>query len=99
MDTALLRSGRFDLKIYVPPPTEEDRAGIIRTLLRSKRIPSSLGEAEVKAIARSSEGWCGADLENLLNESGYVAVRKGQAEVGMGAVREAMEVMGRKDIM
>lgn len=54
MDAALLRPGRFDLKIFIPPPNEEDRSGIIKTLIRSKELPCEINDEDLKSIAKNT---------------------------------------------
>ena len=83
VDAALLRPGRFDLKIFVPPPNESERTGILDTLIKNKQIPCDVNDEDLQIIAKNTEGWCGADLENLLNESGYRSLRKGQGKIKM----------------
>ena len=79
IDSALLRSGRFDLKIEIPLPNESERKGILDLHLskKSSHVPEEL----LNQIAARSEGMCGADLENLTNEAAYKALRKDKSQI------------------
>lgn len=65
IDQSLLRAGRFDLKIKVPLPSEEDRLRILQYHLSGKKC--AIDEAFLRKAVRPLEGWSGADLENLAN--------------------------------
>ena len=67
IETALLRSGRFDLKIKVDLPNRDERAGILRKKLEP--ISHNIGEADVQAFGRDSDGLCGADIDTIVNET------------------------------
>jgi cell division protease FtsH len=75
VDHAILRAGRFDLKIYIPPPNVEQRKGIFLKILHKKVGElNSVEESTVDEIAEKSENWVGADIETLINESIYKAI-------------------------
>lgn len=59
----------------------------MRTLIRNKSIPCKLEEGDMELIARETEGWCGADLENLLNESGYRSIRKQEQQISIETLK------------
>jgi len=63
VDQAVLRSGRFDLKIHIPLPDENQRKGILWKIL-DKKMGSlhNVKEDAVTNISRVTEKWCGADL-------------------------------------
>ncbi|KAB7504269.1 Protein SAV, partial [Armadillidium nasatum] len=65
LDSALIRPGRFDHLIYVPPPNEEERFEILK--LKSSLI--KISEKLLKEIAARSERWSGSELENLINKA------------------------------
>ena len=63
VDSAVLRSGRFDIKLHIPLPNAAQRRGILDTLLHKKL--GNFYEVEpsvVGFVGEASEGWCGADL-------------------------------------
>jgi len=80
LDSALLRPGRFDRRIVVPMPDVKGREEILN--VHVKRIPLST-EVNLKVIARSTPGFSGADLANLVNEAALVGARYDQDKVTM----------------
>ncbi len=72
LDPSLLRPGRFDRLIYVPPPDEEARYEILR--VHTKNVP--LEGVDLREIARMTEGYTGADLESLVREAALIALRE-----------------------
>lgn len=72
IDTGLLRAGRFDKMIYIPPPDEPNRLKILK--VHTKSMP--LGkDVNISDIAKKTDGYVGADLENLCREAGMIAYR------------------------
>ncbi|MCI4445695.1 MAG: ATP-dependent zinc metalloprotease FtsH [Candidatus Aminicenantes bacterium] len=88
LDTALLRPGRFDRRIVVPMPDVRGREEILRVHIR--KVPLST-DVDLKVIARSTPGFSGADLANLINEAALLAARKGQDNVTMKDLEEAKD--------
>ena len=80
LDSALLRPGRFDRRIVVPMPDVKGREEILNVHI--KHVPLST-EVNLKVIARSTPGFSGADLANLVNEAALVGARYGQDKVTM----------------
>jgi cell division protease FtsH len=80
LDTALLRPGRFDRRIVVPMPDVKGREDIL--LVHTRGVPLA-EDADLSVIARSTPGFSGADLANLVNEAALVAARNGQERVTM----------------
>jgi len=72
LDTALLRPGRFDRLILVPEPVEEARLKIFK--IKTKDMP--LKGVNLKALAKQTEGFSGADIEGLCREAAMNALRK-----------------------
>jgi ATP-dependent metalloprotease FtsH len=72
IDEALLRSGRFDRRVFIPLPDLKDREEILRVYLKNK--PCS---AKVEDIAKMSVGFSGAALSTLVNEAAINALRRG----------------------
>ncbi len=90
---ALIRAGRFDIKVKLHLPNVQERKGILEMLLRKKNVPSEISETVGEKVAVGSEGWSGADLEALINEAIYKAVRESSPVVKDGNVLEAFEEM------
>jgi transitional endoplasmic reticulum ATPase len=79
LDPALLRPGRIDRMIYVPPPNANERLEILTIYTRN--VP--LGEdVDLKRIATETDGYIGADLENLCREAAIFAIREKSIKVG-----------------
>ncbi len=80
LDPALLRPGRFDRRVVVPRPDVRGREEILR--VHSRRVPLAEG-VNIATLARSTPGFSGADLENLVNEAALLAARKNKDKVEM----------------
>jgi cell division protease FtsH len=80
LDPALLRPGRFDRHVVVPRPDIRGRESILRVHVRN--VPLSK-DVEVSVLARSTPGFTGADLENLVNEAALLAARNDKENVNM----------------
>ena len=87
LDPALLRPGRFDRQIQVNRPDVKGREDILRVHAKDKRLDESVN---LKTIARSTAGFTGADLSNLLNEAAILAARNNRPAFTMEDVDEAM---------
>ncbi|MBN1837144.1 MAG: ATP-dependent zinc metalloprotease FtsH [Spirochaetales bacterium] len=88
LDPALLRPGRFDRRVTVDLPTMLDRVEILKIHARGKPLAESV---DLEAMARSTPGFSGADLENLLNEAALVAARRRKSKIEMEDVNEAFD--------
>lgn len=86
LDKALLRPGRFDRQVTVNYPDAKGREEILKVHARGKPLAP---DVSLKTIARSSAGFTGADLENLLNEAALLAVRKGNKAITEENIEEA----------
>ncbi|XP_076888686.1 cell division control protein 48 homolog B-like [Bidens hawaiensis] len=73
IDAALMRPGRFDLALYVPPPDLEARYEILRVHTRGMKIDP---DVNLKKIAQETERFTGAELEGLCREAGIVTLRE-----------------------
>ncbi len=80
LDPALLRPGRFDRRVVVARPDLKGRESILKVHIR--RVPVS-NDVNLMVLARGTPGFCGADLENLVNEAALHAARKGKKTVEM----------------
>jgi len=92
LDKALLRPGRFDRQIMVGYPDVKGREEILKVHSRGKPLGPDVNLA---TIAKSTAGFTGADLENLLNESALLAVRHGKKAITQEEIEEAtLKVIG-----
>ena len=73
LDPALLRAGRFDRLLELRPPDESDRLAILRVHTRGKPLTA---DVDLEELARTTEGFSGADLESLCREAGLAAIRE-----------------------
>ena len=80
LDPALLRPGRFDRHVVVPRPDIRGREGILQ--VHTRKVPLST-DVNVSVLARSTPGFTGADLENLVNEAALLAARNDKEKVDM----------------
>ncbi len=78
IDTALLRPGRFDRKVYIRLPNYVERSAIFKLYL--DKVPTS--EIDSKSLAGITYGFSGADIRNLVNEAALYAARNNQEKVG-----------------
>jgi cell division protease FtsH len=104
LDAALLRPGRFDRQVTVPPPDRRGRARILRLHLADRALAP---EVDLELLARRTPGFTGADLANLTNQAALAAVRAGAATIRplhldealatvvMGPARRSLEVAER----
>ncbi|RLA84728.1 MAG: cell division protein FtsH [Deltaproteobacteria bacterium] len=88
LDPALLRPGRFDRQIVVPVPDLKGREAILK--VHTRKVPLD-EDVDLSLIARSTPGFTGADLENLVNEAALLAARKGKDRVSMADFEEAKD--------
>ena len=87
LDKALLRPGRFDRQVYVGLPDVKGREAILKVHAKGKPLAEDVNLA---TIAKTTIGFTGADLENLLNESALLAARRSKPFITMSEVEEAM---------
>jgi cell division protease FtsH len=80
LDPALLRPGRFDRRVVVDRPDVRGREGILK--VHTRHIPLH-ADVDLSVTARSTPGFCGADLENLVNEAALIAARHDRDKVRM----------------
>jgi cell division protease FtsH len=88
LDPALLRPGRFDRQIVVDRPDLAGRKEILKVHSRGKPL---MGDADLEVIARRTPGFTGADLANLINEAALLSARKGDKEIPMQALEDAID--------
>lgn len=87
LDPALVRPGRFDRQITVGYPDMKGREEILKVHARGKPFAPDIS---LKTIAKTTAGFTGADLENLLNESAILAVRNGLKAITMEEIEESI---------
>ncbi|MBQ7801326.1 MAG: ATP-dependent zinc metalloprotease FtsH [Oscillospiraceae bacterium] len=87
LDPALLRPGRFDRQIHVGAPDVKGREEILKVHAKGKRLDDSV---DLKLVARTTAGFTGADLSNLLNEAAILAAREDRPVLNMDDLNEAM---------
>ncbi len=78
LDPALLRPGRFDRQVVVPPPDIKGRQGILSVHTRKTPLDDSV---DLEVLSRGTPGFTGADLENLVNEAALLAARKDKVKI------------------
>ena len=86
LDPALLRPGRFDRQIFVGVPDRKGREEILAVHSKNKHLAP---EVKLSVLASRTPGFTGADIENLMNESALLTVRKDKKLIGMAELEEA----------
>ena len=87
LDPALLRPGRFDRQITMNAPDVKGREDILKVHAKNKPFEE---DVDLSVIAKTTVGFTGAELANLLNEAALLAARKGKHLIGMNDLEEAM---------
>ncbi|PMP67669.1 MAG: cell division protein FtsH [Thermodesulfobacterium geofontis] len=95
LDPALLRPGRFDRQVFVPPPDLNGREAILKLYAKKFKVDPSI---DFKTVAKSIPGFTGADIENMLNEAALIAAKKGKERVEIEDLEEAKDkiIMGKE---
>ncbi|HMB40578.1 MAG TPA: ATP-dependent zinc metalloprotease FtsH [Balneolaceae bacterium] len=88
LDKALLRPGRFDRRITVNIPTQKARLEILKIHAKNKQLAD---DVDMEDVARSTPGFSGADLENLLNEASLYAGREKRKKIKMEDIDKARD--------
>ena len=88
LDPALLRPGRFDRRVMLDKPDMKGREEILKVHSRGKPISK---EVDLNVLARSTPGFAGADLENLVNEAALLTARRNKKVIGNEEFEEAIE--------
>lgn len=87
LDPALLRPGRFDRQVVVGAPDVKGREEILKIHARGKFLGD---DVSLKTLAKTTIGFTGADLENLMNEAALLCARAGEKVIHMPQLKEAM---------
>jgi cell division protease FtsH len=88
LDNALLRPGRFDRRVVVPPPDKDGRRKILEVHTRSLPLDD---DVNLDGIASTTPGMVGADLANLANEAALTAARRNHEKVALADFTDALE--------
>ena len=88
LDLALLRPGRFDRRVGVPPPDKDGRRQILEVHTRSLPLDT---DVDLDGLASTTPGMVGADLANLANEAALLAARRGHEKAHHSDFTEALE--------
>ncbi len=87
LDPALLRPGRFDRQVVVGYPDQKGREAILKIHAKNKPLDETV---ELEKVAKSTYGFTGADLENILNEAAILAARAKKDKIGQTEMDEAI---------
>ena len=87
LDNALLRPGRFDRQVYVGAPDVKGREAVLKVHARNKQFDPDVKFSE---IAKTTAGFTGADLENLLNEAALLAARRNKKLISQEEIEESL---------
>jgi cell division protease FtsH len=88
LDPALLRPGRFDRRVVLDKPDMRGRKAILKVHTRGKPLEPDVA---LEVIAKSTPGFVGADLENLVNEAAILAARRDKKTIGQDEFQESIE--------
>lgn len=88
LDAALLRPGRFDRQVLVDRPDLTGREAILKIHAKNVKLDDTV---DLKVVAKSTAGFSGADLANIVNEAALLAVRAGRKKVNQADFEEAIE--------
>jgi cell division protease FtsH len=87
LDSALLRPGRFDRQVVVDTPDLKARIEILKVHAKNKPLSP---DVDLSVVAKSTSGFTGADLANLLNEAALLSARHGKSIIDMSEIEDAM---------
>ncbi len=88
LDPALLRPGRFDRRVIIDRPNMIERQQILEVHAKKKPLEEGIN---LSAVAKKIPGFTGADIENLLNESAILAVKRGLKHITLHEIHESIE--------
>jgi cell division protease FtsH len=88
LDPALLRPGRFDRRVVLDRPDMRGREAILKVHVKGKPLST---DVDLGVLSRSTPGFVGADLENLVNEAAILAARRNKKMIGQPEMEEAIE--------
>ena len=88
LDPALLRPGRFDRRVVLDRPDVRGREAILKVHVKGKPLAP---DVDLAILAKSTPGFVGADIENMVNEGAILAARRNKKVVGQSELEEAIE--------
>jgi cell division protease FtsH len=88
LDPALLRPGRFDRRVVLDRPDVKGREAILKVHIKGKPVDPSV---QLPVIAKSTPGFVGADIENLVNEAAILAARRNKKSISQSEFEESIE--------
>ncbi|MEK7323762.1 MAG: ATP-dependent zinc metalloprotease FtsH, partial [Chloroflexota bacterium] len=88
LDPALMRPGRFDRRVVLDRPDVKGREAILKVHLRGKPLASDVNTSN---LAKSTPGFVGADIENMVNEAAILAARRNKKSIGMVELENSIE--------
>ena len=88
LDPALLRPGRFDRRVVLDRPDVHGREEILKVHIKGKPVDP---EVQLSVVAKSTPGFVGADIENLVNEAAILAARRNKKSIGQSEFEESIE--------
>jgi len=88
LDPALLRPGRFDRRVVLDRPDVKGREEILKVHIKGKPVDP---EVELPVVAKSTPGFVGADIENLVNEAAILAARRNKKSISQSEFEESIE--------
>jgi cell division protease FtsH len=88
LDPALLRPGRFDRRVILDAPDMRGREAILKVHVQGKPLEP---EVDLSTVAKSTPGFVGADIENLVNEAAILAARRDKRTIGQSEFQESIE--------
>jgi cell division protease FtsH len=91
LDPAILRAGRFDRKVMVGRPDVRGREAILKVHAKNKPLAE---DVDLESIARTTAGFTGADLENLLNEAAIIAAKSNREYLMQSDINQAFVKVG-----
>ena len=91
LDPAILRPGRFDRQVYVGRPDVKDREAILKVHAKGKPLAD---DVDLTVVAKTTSGFTGADLQNLLNEAALLSARDGKKKIDMEEIQKAFVKVG-----
>ncbi|MEW6528482.1 MAG: CDC48 family AAA ATPase [Candidatus Micrarchaeota archaeon] len=89
LDAALLRAGRFDKMIEIPLPDRNARYEILK--IHTKKMP--LEKVDLRELAEATEGFTGADLENMVREAGMIGIRENAKRITQTHFENALKTI------
>jgi cell division protease FtsH len=88
LDPALMRPGRFDRRVVLDRPDVKGREAILKVHARGKPLSA---DVDLSKVAKSTPGFAGADIENLVNEAAILAARRNRKSISMAEFDESIE--------